>query len=353
MTRSKTTTQNRAEQVRSRRQEQSVPPRLTPARQASVRTAGRQAPARTPVKRAGRYSGTERSQPPVLVRAAPQAAPTPKGKKGGRPKRRFDIELASPGVEVRLPSLPQVQIGWRLLSFILAAGLLALLYYLLTDSAYHVQAAELQGAQRLTSEEINRTLNIVNQSIFEVDPQQLAEKLRIAYPDMKELSVSVGWPATVVVTVTERVPLISWQQPEQTLWVDGDGVAYPPRGEVGALVTVIASAAPPLPKTVEESDLAQGMASTPKAFMTAQMVDAILGLGAQTPEGAPLVYDPQHGLGWTDRRGWEVYFGVDVSQMDVKLSLYQAIVARLKQEKIKPALISVEYIHAPYYRMER
>jgi hypothetical protein len=39
--------------------------------------------------------------------------------------------------------------------------------------------------------------------------------------------------------------------------------------------------------------------------------------------------------------------------MEMKLLVYQAIVDRLQKEGITPALISVENVHAPYYRLER
>jgi hypothetical protein len=48
-----------------------------------------------------------------------------------------------------------------------------------------------------------------------------------------------------------------------------------------------------------------------------------------------------------------VYFGLDIRTIDVKLSVYQAIVERLQADGINPALISVEQAHAPIYRMNR
>ena len=71
------------------------------------------------------------------------------------------------------------------------------------------------------------------------------------------------------------------------------------------------------------------------------------------PAETVLVYDSAHGLGWNDPNGWDVFFGVEDQDMDMKLLVYQALVDRLKSEGITPALISVEYLHAPYYRMER
>jgi hypothetical protein len=57
-------------------------------------------------------------------------------------------------------------------------------------------------------------------------------------------------------------------------------------------------------------------------------------------------------MGWKDGRGWDVYFG-EPQDMDMKLVVYQATVRRLESEGIQPVLISVEQVHAPYYRMER
>jgi hypothetical protein len=82
------------------------------------------------------------------------------------------------------------------------------------------------------------------------------------------------------------------------------------------------------------------------------MVSAILSMSAQAPAGTPLIYDALHGLGWKDAAGWEVYFG-DIRDIEMKLRVYQALVKRLQGEGLQPALISVEYVHSPYYRLER
>jgi hypothetical protein len=60
-----------------------------------------------------------------------------------------------------------------------------------------------------------------------------------------------------------------------------------------------------------------------------------------------------HGLGWNDGFGWVVFFGKDTEEMDQKLKVYRVLAKRLKKENPRPELISVEYLHAPYYRLER
>jgi hypothetical protein len=70
------------------------------------------------------------------------------------------------------------------------------------------------------------------------------------------------------------------------------------------------------------------------------------------PENSSLVYTKLNGLGWSDPRGWQVYFGVNFDGMQEKLVMYQTIVDQLTQKQITPVLISVENINAPYYRLE-
>jgi len=57
-------------------------------------------------------------------------------------------------------------------------------------------------------------------------------------------------------------------------------------------------------------------------------------------------------MGWIDPRGWKVYFGIDLSDLQVKEAEYQVIVDHLTQQGITPVMISVEFPHAPYYRTE-
>jgi hypothetical protein len=93
--------------------------------------------------------------------------------------------------------------------------------------------------------------------------------------------------------------------------------------------------------------------NTPTLRLSPEQVSAILALGAKMPADTLLVYDSEHGLGWNDPQGWEVFFGAEDQDMEMKLTVYQALVQQLQNEGIQPALISVEYVHAPYYRMER
>lgn len=282
------------------------------------------------------------SPPPVLVRNASMAVPS-KGKNNVKHRRRYDVALSVPGAEVRLPSLPQIQIGWRILSFMMVIALGGLLAFLWTSPMFVVEAAGLGGAQRVSSEELNTVVGVAGESIFSIDPAEIYTDVARAFPEMSAVTVEVKLPAFISITVSERQPLVSWQAEGKELWVDAEGVAFPPRGQGGDLAVVHSQS--PLPEELKAG-------TTADHLIQPEMVTAILEMRGHVPEGSALVYENDHGFGWQDGRGWQVFFGRDTNNMEMKLQVYSELVARLEREGITPNLISVEYVHAPYYRVE-
>jgi cell division protein FtsQ len=280
--------------------------------------------------------------PPVLVRGVWTASPV-QPQERPKPRRRFDVSLNVPGAEVRLPALPTVRVGWRLASGLLTLLILALLAHLWSSPRYRVTEIEFAGLQRLTGTDVSTVLAIGGEPIFAVNASQIRQELKRAFPEFKAVSVKIGLPAKVAISVDERQPVIAWQQNGRVVWVDAEGVAFPPRGEPGALVPVNAQSAPPT-----RPGLAQDV-----ALLDPEMVVTLQGMAARAPEGAMILYDAKHGLGWIDARGWFAYFGTNFDDMDMKLTVYQALADQLEQQGIRPAMVSVEHVHAPYYRLER
>jgi len=279
------------------------------------------------------------------------------------PKRRFDIPLKIQGAEVRLPSVPLIHIGWRAVSLLMVLMMTASLFLIWKSPVFQVKAVEAKGLKRLTMGDLNTVMGTLGASVFTINPQGLEKNLQLAFPELEKISVRVNLPASVKVALVERVPVIAWNQSGSEVWVDAQGVAFPPRGNPEkALVRVEGHGTPPgfalTPPTIDLQNLPTGLTSAttttiPKISLSPDLVTAILALGAKMPADTLLVYDSEHGLGWNDPNGWEVFFGMEDQDMEMKLSVYQAMVDRLQSEGIQPALISVEYVHAPYYRMER
>lgn len=290
------------------------------------------------------------SKPPVMMRGWGPGESASSHRKGTRARRRYDVALSTPGAEIRLPSLPAVRIGWRLVSSLLVGILVFTLYSIWNAPMYKVSAVEVEGLRRLSSFDINTVANVAGKSVFEVDPGQIKRDLQLAFMELEHVAVDISLPAVVTVSLVERQPVLVWEEDGRAMWIDSKGVAFPPRGEEGPSIRVRAEDVPLSTASDLEAD-EQGESLT--RYLPPHLVSAILAISVQAPEDTPLVYTNDHGLGWKDSRGWEVYFGMDTDDMEMKLRVYKTLVKSLRQEKIQPELISVEYVHAPYFRMER
>jgi hypothetical protein len=149
------------------------------------------------------------------------------------------------------------------------------------------------------------------------------------------------------VQVSERKPVIRWEQGSGYTWVSEDGVAFRPRGELTGLISVNALSAPSADGNASSDPL------TPTPFISPEMVRAIQGLASHVPPGMTILYDANFGFGWNDPRGWRVYFGTKASDVELKIRVYESMVNSLTARGIRPALINVTYPSAPYYRMSQ
>ena len=290
------------------------------------------------------FTRTIGTPPPVYIRGGMANLPIRPRKLGMPPKRRYNVALSVPGAELHLPAMPVLRLSWRMVSGAMAALLLALLVYLWTSPKYRIELVQVVGLERLTENDVNTVVGLIGQSIFSANPQKIQLDLQQAFPDMKDVSVKVGLPAKVVVNAKERTPVIAWNQGDTEKWIDLEGNAFPPRGSVGKLIEVNAKDNPPAIDKTSPTDL---------SFISPEMVGIIGRMALKAPKDTPLLYDSEHGLGWLDPFNCQVYFGLDMRDMDEKLQVYQFLAAKLLQDNVQPALISVEFLHAPYYRLER
>jgi hypothetical protein len=283
--------------------------------------------------------------PPVLVRNENSALPVD-NRRRRKTRRRYDVALGAHGAELRLPSLPQIHFGWRLVSFLLVAVLAGAVYALWTAPEFKVAEVEINGLVRLTREDIETVLGVEDQPVFSINPAKIKQDLEEAFPEIADISVSVTLPASVAVTIEERQPVLALRLGEEELWVDSEGVVFPARGDTG-----------PIPQIEGEGIAAMAGSSDSQDVMQydPKLIQAFLALSAYVPIDRSLVFHEQHGIGWSDDRGWQVYLGAnlaDSSEIEMKLRVYDALVQRLDENGIWPRFISVEFLHAPYYRLE-
>ncbi len=276
-------------------------------------------------------------------------------------RRKVYMPLNTPGAEVRLPSLPNIHIGWRLASGILALMMLILIISMQEMAIFQVSDVNLVGAQRINAEDVASKLGIINTSILEVIPEEIENELLKEFHDIKTATVELGLPSSVTITVEERLPAVLWINSDgSSQWIDQEGFMFPVRGEATLPVPVQAAADAPRPLTsLKETENAlellinEDETYNPTPDVEPGFVLAILSLRDIVPTETTMLYDPDYGLGWSDPRGWKVYFGIETDEIDQKLAEYEVIVNELQSKSIQPALISLEFLHAPYYRLEQ
>lgn len=294
-----------------------------------------------------RVAEMEARRVPVVIRGPVSGLPMATPRSTTKAQRRVDVPLAVPGAEIRLPSLPQVRLGWRLLSALLSLALLALLYLLWTAPLFKVNTIQTQGLQRISAKEVAIELDIEGQPIFTVDPQSIRETIIAQFPEFRNVEVHLHFPNKVTIQVDERKPIFIWRQGERTLLVDAEGFAFPVRSEGSHLPKLVIEAQDfPLPTNPE------AQAEFREPLLPVDLVSGILSISAMIPDGAVLFYESGRGLGWKDPRGWQVYVG-ELKDLGLKMKIYELMLKKIKKEEKKPVLISIEYVHAPYYRLER
>ena len=324
---------NRSQEIRARRDQKSQPRSKSPARQAAA-PAGM---ARPPV--------VLRSTSGVLM-AAPRQQPQPASRK----KVYYKV---GEHTEVSMPALPALKIGTKLVSGLLFAGLTTLLIFLLAAPGFHVQDMGMSGNKRIKKADVFAALDLNKMSSFGLDPQAIRADLAKKYPEFADVRVSISLPATINISVRERMPVLAWEGNGETVWLDAEGVVMPARGEMDALLTIHSdSSAPTIDASAEAAankDAAaisrQPLASPLKKVDPALIVKMIR-FSEQVPSGAEMTYTQDHGFGWSID-GHRVFVGFKLDNIDLKMAEAKAILEAMKERGVSVSFLSVAHENAP------
>jgi cell division protein FtsQ len=327
---------SRAEEVRARRTQ-----RLTQ----KANNAGRQA-----------YKAVQTQ--PVFARSPVYGYPAG-GQSHAKPRRKLYYSLDAAGTEIRLPAMPVIQPGPRLISGAIVLMFGALIMAFLCMSSFQVSKITITGLSRLSAGDVRTVMALDGISVVSIDPQAVKANLATSFPELTNINISVGLPASVKISVKERQPVLAWEKDGQTQWIDANGAIFPARGDAGQLLTIQSDENPPAPVVLNPDKAAKaslaGKAGTDPIAQTMDLtiLNAAQKLRNLAPTDSTLIYSSKDGLGWNDTQGWKVFIGLNLDDMDLKLIEYQAIVQQLNDQGIKPQMVSVEHVHAPFYRMEQ
>jgi cell division septal protein FtsQ len=177
---------------------------------------------------------------------------------------------------------------------------------------FKVDLIEIKGVKRLSPVDINLVLGIKDDSILAVDPDTTVKNLQNAFPDIEQAKVQLILPATVRIQATERIPVLRWINDSGEHWVDQSGVIFPARGDGSGLPLVQADILPGV--TEDMLAILAGVRTTAPdengkiypVSLDPKLVKALISLSKNVPQGQVLIYQEDHGFGWTDAHGWAV-----------------------------------------------
>ena len=274
------------------------------------------------------------------IESAPREQRT-KSRRRRHPRRRHDFALATGiGVEARLPALPVVRIGPRLMTVILLAATILGLGYAFTSPAFHVERATVLNNKLLSQAPVRSIAQVDGTLVFLINPMQVVERL-MQFPEVLTATVRLGWPNLVEIQIEERRPVVEWNDAGRIWWLSSDGRAYIQHGSWPGLIRII----------TEEPILRISKQAMEPVISSDVMQTAML-LSAQLPEIDVLQYDGEHGLGFVDANGWMVYFGNE-GDIIQKIRIYRALAEQLSERGVQVAMVNLENESASYISVER
>lgn len=278
-----------------------------------------------------------------LVREIEPVSKDPLLKRRRRKRTRRRLDFALPmgvGVEARLPAIPIVRTGPRLLTISLLACMILALVRVLSSNDFIVERAKVLGNKLLSNAQTRSMAEVDGNLIFLVDPQRVVDQLT-QYPEVLSAEVNIVWPNQVEIKLVEREPVVEWYDAGRTWWMSEDGVAFIQHGSWPDIVKVRAQA--PVLHVFEDPLV---------PVIKPELLSAAVNLSAKLPEIETLSYDSVYGLGIEGNNGRKVHFGVD-GDMAVKVELYRQLVERLSARNINRVEIFLMNQDRPFYRLER
>jgi cell division protein FtsQ len=331
---------SRADQVRARRSIEPVQRKPIPRMQERIsreeRSASRVISRHGSYRSSGTYTSSNHSRKPVY------------------------LSTGTPGSELRLPALPKLTMSWRILSTLIAVASIVLLFMMWSGDTFRVNTVNLSGGIRVPMEEVKASLNVTGDSIIFAQPQQVEAQILEKFPDIKKAHVSIEMPDALNIVIEERIPAILWfEDNEELFWIDQEGFTFTVRGEANLPIRIYSDTTPPQslgyidPYTLLTPEEMGKLEFDPRISpVDPGFVLAVQKLNTIKPADTPMLFTKENGLGWDDPNGWQVFFGNNTEDIDLKLIEYSHIVQAILDRNLQPVLISMEFLHAPFYRLE-
>ena len=241
------------------------------------------------------------------------------------------------------------------------------LYAIGSDDRFYLNYIPVEGSSTIDINHLVDESGLAGRHIFAADPQEAADRIH-EVGGVITATVTLYWPNDVMIRISEKPPLATWQEGDLSYWIDESGQLSKARAATVGLLNIISEipVAETLPAEVvldeeaaddeeaaagdEAEETAEEGPGSRAAFVPREVLAGALQLRELRPNIDRLYYRPAEGLGYEDGRGWTAYFGTG-RDMHQKLVVYETIVADLLARGAQPAYISVANQYKPYYRL--
>jgi hypothetical protein len=277
------------------------------------------------------------AQPQIKRKQKPEPARAADKQKNARARSH------SGAVSAASPPASQRRSRWRTLGLrVLAAAILMIvigaMVYLSTAEMFFVYGAEIVGSRFLPLDTIYQSAGVDELNIFWVNPKKVTQRIE-ELDGIKAARVHCSLPATVLIEVEERQPVVMWraEAQESDWWLDEDDVVLPYHGVLSNTVFVVDSS---------ERQLHVGDQIEPKGI-----VRSVQQLAAALPHVEVFYYQPEQGLSFSQRtpKGeWPVYLG-DSQDLPHKIQVLKALTDYLVAQDIRPRYVDLRWPDHPAY----
>jgi cell division septal protein FtsQ len=270
-----------------------------------------------------------------VLKAEPRKKETPPPAVKPPSQKRATFDIAAP----RLVLNPwRTKRDWHASRPKFAAGVLiailaGALYAMFNLDFFFVGEPAIFGNKLVPAQEVAAVSGIRGWNIFFVEPRVVENAVR-SLPEFKDAQVYMTLPNTVEIYTTERKPRFVWEVAGKNYWVDDDGIAMRPRGQVTNGWHV---------RDAEGKAVQFGERINPDAFNAAA---SLINVWEQAPRY--FEWTKAHGLTLRDEHGWLVYFG-SASQMQDKVTALHIVTTQLLRDKRTVSFVDLGS-GLPYYQ---
>jgi hypothetical protein len=120
------------------------------------------------------------------------------------------------------------------------------------DDRFYLNYIPVEGATSIEINHIVAESDLAGRHIFATDPQEAADDIG-SMGGIVTATVTLHWPNDVMIRIREKPPLATWQEGEQTYWIDEDGQLSAARAQTVGLLNIVSEI--PLASAAEDETI--------------------------------------------------------------------------------------------------